>query len=154
MSSSFSCEYSFSSASMKLAIGDDQLGGIPERRMDDGVFQALVDTVRPVDDVSAFIIDSGLATLVGRRSASICNGTGRHQRSSRPGGLSGPQLTGGVDYDPDLLGRHAQLLGGDLKGHRVDTLAHFGPRVPHLNRAVFFESDHGPRFFAISVAQA
>ena len=71
-----------------------------------------------------------------------------------PGGLAGAELAGGVDDDPDAVGVDAELLDRDLQGDGVHALAHLGPAVAHLDRAVGVEAHDGLGDLLEAVAEA
>src|SRR6185369_5526044 len=109
---------------------------VAERRVDHRVLESLGKRVRPVDPVLALVVDarraSGRASGLARRLHRPC----AHQRAATPGGLAGAELARGVDEDADALGIDLQLLDRDLAGDRVHALAHLGPAVTDLDRAV------------------
>ena len=70
----------------------------------------------------------------------------------RPGGLAGAQFPGGVDDDLDPLGLDPEFLDRHLQGDGVNALAHLGPAMPDLDRAIGLEANHrlGPLLEAVA----
>ena len=144
----------FSMAPVAL-IGDDELGGVAERRVDDRILEALLERVGPVDAVLA---------VRSRRRASMPASLATRQASAtepapmsvppRSGGLARAELAGRVDDDAHLLGFNAELLDRHLERDRVDALAHLRPAVADLDGAVVVEPNDGLGDLDEAVAEA
>ena len=115
----------------------DHLSRVPERGVDRGVGVAgVAQVLGPVDDVFALEVDLLGAATGERGSARLLHRPCGHQRAARAGGLAEPEMPCGVDDDLDARRVDAELLGGHLQRHGVNALAHLGPPVAHLDRAV------------------